>query len=152
MQPIIERGATLTKADLVTGMVCEFTELQGTMGRVYAQLNGENLEVAEAIFEHYLPRFAGDILPATLVGQVLSIADKLDNIVATFSRGLIPTGSQDPYALRRQALGIVNILIAGKHHVSLREMLLYTMELLAINSAEQQEKMLSEIQDFSVCV
>ena len=148
LQPIIERGATLTKADLVTGMVCEFTELQGTMGREYAQLNGENLEVAEAIFEHYLPRFAGDILPATLVGQVLSIADKLDNIVATFSRGLIPTGSQDPYALRRQALGIVNILIAGKHHVSLREMLLYTMELLAINSAEQQEKMLSEIQDF----
>ena len=148
LQPVIERSATLAKTDLVTGMVCEFTELQGTMGREYAQLNGERIEVAEAIFEHYLPRFAGDILPATPTGQVLSIADKLDNIVATFSRGLIPTGSQDPYALRRQALGIVNILIAGKHHVSLKEMLLNTMELLGICGEEQQKKLLHEIQEF----
>jgi len=148
LQPVISRGAILAKTDLVTGMVCECTQLQGTMGREYALLNGEKVEVAEAIFEHYLPRFAGDILPASHVGQVLSIADKLDNIVATFSRGLVPTGSQDPYALRRQALGIVNILIDGKHHISIKNMLLQTMELLEIKDAVQQEKLLTDIQDF----
>lgn len=146
--PVIERGATLAKADLVTGMVCEFTELQGTMGCEYALLNGEKPAVAQAIFEHYLPRFAGDILPESHVGQVLSIADKLDNIVATFSRGLVPTGSQDPYALRRQALGIVNILIAGKHHVSLATLLSQTMELLGISDGGQQEKLQADIQEF----
>lgn len=146
--PVIERGATLAKADLVTGMVCEFTELQGTMGCEYALLNGEKPAVAQAIFEHYLPRFAGDILPESHVGQVISIADKLDNIVATFSRGLVPTGSQDPYALRRQALGIVNILIDGKHHVSLRALLVQTMELLGIFDAAEQEKLQSDIQEF----
>jgi len=147
LQPVIERSATLAKTDLVTGMVCEFTELQGTMGREYALLNGEKPEVAQAIFEHYLPRFAGDILPASSVGQVLSIADKLDNIVATFSRGLVPTGSQDPYALRRQALGIVNILVDGKHHVSLSTMLSKTMDLLGI-AEPQQEKLQIDIQEF----
>lgn len=146
--PVIERGATLAKADLVTGMVCEFTELQGTMGYEYALLNGEKPAVAQAIFEHYLPRFAGDILPKSNVGQVISIADKLDNIVATFSRGLVPTGSQDPYALRRQALGIVNILIDGKHHVSLAALLLHTMELLGISDAVEQEKLQGDIQEF----
>ncbi|MBC8014775.1 MAG: glycine--tRNA ligase subunit beta [Sporomusaceae bacterium] len=148
LKPVIERSATLAKTDLVTGMVCEFTELQGTMGREYAILNGEQPEVAEAIFEHYLPRFAGDILPASHVGQVISIADKLDNIVATFSRGLVPTGSQDPYALRRQALGIVNILIDGKHCVALSPLLLKTMELLGIHEAPLQEKLLKDIQEF----
>ncbi|MBP2626349.1 MAG: Glycyl-tRNA synthetase beta subunit [Firmicutes bacterium] len=147
LQPVIERSAKLAKTDLVTGMVCEFTELQGTMGREYALLNGEQPAVAQAIFEHYLPRFAGDILPASPAGQVISIADKLDNIVATFSRGLVPTGSQDPYALRRQALGIVNILIDGKHHVSLSTILLKTMKLLGINESEQ-EKLQADIQEF----
>jgi len=146
-QPVIERSATLAKTDLVTGMVCEFTELQGTMGREYALLNGEKPEVAQAIFEHYLPRFAGDILPASPAGQVISIADKLDNIVATFSRGLVPTGSQDPYALRRQALGIVNILVNGKHDASLAKMLLKTMNLLGID-ASKQEKLQTDIQEF----
>ncbi|WP_378953799.1 glycine--tRNA ligase subunit beta [Pelosinus sp. sgz500959] len=145
---VIRRSAILAKTDLVTGMVCEFTELQGTMGREYALLNGEQPAVAEAIFEHYLPRFAGDILPKSSVGQVISIADKLDNIVSTFSRGLIPTGSQDPYALRRQALGIVNILVDGKHHISLSTMLLKTMELLNFSDSAQQEKLQKEIQDF----
>jgi len=147
LQLVIERSAILAKTDLVTGMVCEFTELQGTMGQEYALLNGEEPAVAQAIFEHYLPRFAGDILPASSVGQVLSIADKLDNIVATFSRGLVPTGSQDPYALRRQALGIVNILIDGKHHVSLAVMLQKTMNLLGID-ASKQEKLQASIQEF----
>ena len=139
LEPVISRCAKLAKADLVTGMVCEFTELQGIMGQEYALLNGESTEVAQGIFEHYLPRFAGDILPESLVGQVLSIADKLDNIVATFSRGLVPTGSQDPYALRRQALGIVNILIDGKHHVSLAGMLYEAMNLLRIDANKQKK-------------
>ena len=148
LQPIIERSATLAKTDLVTGMVCEFTELQGPMGREYAILNGEQPEVAQAIFEHYLPRFAGDMLPASHAGQVISIADKLDNIVATFSRGLVPTGSQDPYALRRQALGVANILIESKHHVALSALLVKTMELLSIHEAPLQEKLLKGIQEF----
>ncbi|MEG2343940.1 MAG: glycine--tRNA ligase subunit beta, partial [Acidaminococcaceae bacterium] len=102
---ILKRTALLAKTDLVTGMVCEFTELQGVMGREYALRDGEKPEVAQGIFEHYLPRFAGDVLPSSTQGRCVSIADKLDNIAATFSRGLIPTGSQDPYALRRQAIG-----------------------------------------------
>lgn len=119
----IQRGALLVKADLVTNMVYEFPELQGEMGREYALLNGEAPEVAEAIFEHYLPRFAGDILPETLSGHVLSLADKMDTIVGCFAIGIQPTGSQDPYALRRQALGICHILIDGKIHLSLKELI-----------------------------
>lgn len=144
----VARGAKLSKADLVTGMVCEFTELQGVMGREYALLNGEEPAVAQAIFEHYLPRFAGDLLPAAPAGRAISIADKIDNIVATFSRGLVPTGSQDPYALRRQALGIVNILIDAHYHVSLSGIVQYSMELLGIADAKQQAGLLAEIQEF----
>lgn len=114
------RAAKLAKADLVTGMVCEFTELQGIMGREYARLDGENEAVAVAIDEHYMPRGAGDGQPATVAGRIVSLADKIDNLVATFSRGLIPTGSQDPFALRRQALGIVNMLVEAGYHVSLQ--------------------------------
>jgi glycyl-tRNA synthetase beta chain len=145
--PAIARGAKLSKADLVTGMVCEFTELQGIMGREYARVSGEEAVVAQAIFEHYLPRFAGDHLPETPAGRIISIADKLDNIVATFSRGLIPTGSQDPYALRRQALGIVNILIDAQYNISLHEILANSMELLAISQDKQQE-LLVDIGEF----
>lgn len=148
MRSLIERSSKLAKADLVTGMVCEFTELQGTMGREYALLNGEKPEVAQAIFEHYLPRFAGDILPESEIGRVISIADKLDNIVATFSRGLIPTGSQDPYALRRQALGVVNIIINAKYRISLNSILAKAMDLLNINDDNRREKLLVEIQEF----
>ncbi|MBP2638118.1 MAG: glyS [Firmicutes bacterium] len=145
---IAKRGAQLAKADLVTGMVCEFTELQGIMGREYAKLSGERTEVAEAVFEHYLPRFAGDELPQTTAGRLVSIADKIDNIVATFSRGLIPTGSQDPYALRRQALGIVNILIEAQYPVSLTALVSQAMDLLGITEQEQRTKLLSDIQEF----
>jgi len=148
LRPVIERGAKLAKADLVTGMVYEFTELQGIMGKEYALLNGESEAVASAIYEHYLPRFAGDKLPETPAGKVISIADKIDNIVATFSRGLIPTGSQDPYALRRQALGIVHILIDAKYHVSLGSIINHAMDLLGISDAERREKLLGEIQEF----
>lgn len=111
MEPDARRAAELSKADLVTGMVTEFTELQGIMGREYALLDGEKPEVACAIDEQYMPRFAGDELPQSDLGFALSVADKIDNIVGTFSRGKIPTGSQDPFALRRQALGLVLMLI-----------------------------------------
>lgn len=143
----VERGAILAKTDLVTGMVCEFTELQGLMGKEYALLNGETPEVANAIFEHYLPRFAGDELPESVAGKMLSIADKIDNIVATFSRGLIPTGSQDPYALRRQALGIVNILIAAKFNVSIKVIAEKAMELLNITDTVQKI-LLTSLEEF----
>lgn len=116
------RAAKLCKADLVTGMVFEFTELQGIMGREYAKVSGENEAVSEAIFEHYLPRFAGDMLPKTNAGIVLSIADKLDSICGFFAIGIQPTGSQDPYALRRQALGILNILMDSKIDVNLEKL------------------------------
>ena len=116
------RAAKLCKADLVTSMVFEFTELQGVMGREYAKVSGENETVAEAIFEHYLPRFAGDILPQTKSGVILSIADKLDSIAGFFAIGIQPTGSQDPYALRRQALGIINILMDNNLDISLKEL------------------------------
>ena len=143
-----ERAARLSKADLVTGMVTEFTELQGVMGKEYARLDGESEDVALAIDEHYMPRFAGDALPKTCAGLVVSLADKMDNIVATFSRGLIPTGSQDPFALRRQALGMVHSIIEAGVTVSLRELVSWTMDLLAIQDAAVREKMQADVADF----
>lgn len=113
------RAAHLCKADLVTGMVKEFDELQGIMGMEYAMGQGENEAVANAIFEHYLPRFAGDITPETTIGSILSIADKTDTICGCFSIGIQPTGSQDPYALRRQAIGIISIILENKLHIGL---------------------------------
>ncbi|MBQ1940552.1 MAG: glycine--tRNA ligase subunit beta [Anaerovibrio sp.] len=142
------RAAKLAKADLVTGMVCEFTELQGIMGREYAKLDGEKAAVAQAIDEHYMPRFAGDAQPASAVGRIVSLADKIDNLVATFSRGLIPTGSQDPFGLRRQALGVVNMLGEAKYHVSLSGLVAKAMELLKITDAKAQEKMQADVADF----
>ena len=122
MEPDARRAAELSKADLVTGMVTEFTELQGIMGREYALLDGEKPEVARAIDEQYMPRFAGDELPQSDLGFALSVADKIDNIVGTFSRGKIPTGSQDPFALRRQALGLVLMLIEHKSGLLLSDL------------------------------
>lgn len=144
---VLERATELAKTDLTTGMVTEFTELQGVMGKEYALLDGESLEVAEAIFEQYLPRFAGDVLPQTEAGKVLSIIDKVDNIVATFSRGLIPTGSQDPYALRRQTIGILNILLGSEWNISLRPIFKASMELLNV-PAEKQDELLNQVEEF----
>ena len=144
---VLERATELAKTDLTTGMVTEFTELQGVMGKEYALLDGESLEVAEAIFEQYLPRFAGDVLPQTEAGKVLSIIDKVDNIVATFSRGLIPTGSQDPYALRRQTIGILNILLGSEWNISLRPIFKASMELLNV-PAEKQDELLGQVEEF----
>ena len=144
---VLERATELAKTDLTTGMVTEFTELQGVMGKEYALLDGESPEVAEAIFEQYLPRFAGDVLPQTEAGKVLSIIDKVDNIVATFSRGLIPTGSQDPYALRRQTIGILNILLGSEWNISLRPIFKSSMELLNV-PAEKQDELLGQVEEF----
>lgn len=144
---VLERATELAKTDLTTGMVTEFTELQGVMGKEYALLDGESPEVAEAIFEQYLPRFAGDVLPQTEAGKVLSIIDKIDNIVATFSRGLIPTGSQDPYALRRQTIGILNILLNSEWNISLRPIIVESMNLLNV-SADKQDELLGQVEEF----
>jgi glycyl-tRNA synthetase beta chain len=106
------RAALLAKADLASEMVKdgkEFTKLQGYIGREYALVSGEDAEVADALFEHYLPRFSGDSLPSTGTGTVLALADRLDTIAGCFIQGFEPTGSQDPYALRRQAVGILRI-------------------------------------------
>ena len=144
---VLERATELAKTDLTTGMVTEFTELQGVMGKEYALLDGESPEVAEAIFEQYLPRFAGDVLPQTEAGKVLSIIDKIDNIVATFSRGLIPTGSQDPYALRRQTIGILNILLGSEWNISLRPIIVESMNLLHV-PADKQDELLGQVEEF----
>ena len=144
---VLERATELAKTDLTTGIVTEFTELQGVMGKEYALLDGESPEVAEAIFEQYLPRFAGDVLPQTEAGKVLSIIDKIDNIVATFSRGLIPTGSQDPYALRRQTIGILNILLNSEWNISLRPIIVESMNLLNV-PAEKQDELLGQVEEF----
>ena len=141
------RAAKLCKADLVTNMVFEFTELQGVMGREYAKVCGENDAVAEAIFEHYLPRFAGDILPETKAGIALSIADKLDSIAGFFAIGIKPSGSQDPYALRRQALGILSILLDKKLDINLEKLVgdaLDNYDNLEFNKAE----VVAQIMDF----
>lgn len=107
----VKRAALLSKADLLSSMVYEFPELQGIMGRYYALNSGEDQVVAQAIYEHYLPRFAGDELPQSDAGVLLSLAEKIHNLVGCFCIGIKPTGSQDPYALRRQALGVVHILL-----------------------------------------
>ena len=108
----LERGALLCKCDLVTEMVGEFPELQGIMGSEYARRSGESEAVAKAIFEHYLPRFAGDELPESLAGAILSLADKMDNLAGCFILGFIPTGSEDPHALRRQVQGMIQIVLS----------------------------------------
>lgn len=106
----VKRTATICKFDLVTQMVYEFPELQGVMGADYAEKAGEDPHIARAIFEHYQPRFSGDQSPVSILGAIVSIADKLDTLIGCFGIGIIPTGSQDPYGLRRQAAGIVQIL------------------------------------------
>lgn len=143
----LDRAAMLSKADLVTGMVTEFTELQGIMGREYALLDNEGQTVAQAIGEQYLPAFAGDELPKSNEGRILAVADKLDNIVATFSRGEAPTGSQDPYALRRQALGILNIVVDGGLHFPLRAAIAETLKNLPIK-VDNEAKLIDDVVDF----
>jgi len=132
---ILKRSAQLCKSDLVSEMVKEFPELQGIMGKEYAILQGEDRAVADAIFEHYLPRFSDDSLPNTIYGTILSIADKLDNITSCFVNNNIPDGSQDPYALRRQSLGIINILLSNNINISFDEIINHNINLLLSNDS-----------------
>jgi glycyl-tRNA synthetase beta chain len=118
-----QRAAALAKCDLLTGMVGEFPELQGAMGRYYALGDGEPQDVADAIAEHYLPRFSGDALPASIDGQILAVADKLDTLAGVFVIGKKPSGNRDPFGLRRAALGVIRILIECDLDVDLKDLI-----------------------------
>ena len=136
----VVRAASLCKADLVSQVVVEFPKLQGIMGRVYATLTKEPTDVASAIEEHYRPIYSGAPLPKTLTGAALAIADKIDSICGCFSVGLVPTGASDPYALRRQGIGIINIMLDQGLSIPLKDMILKSLELFS----EKSQKDLSE--------
>ena len=127
----IDLAARLSKADLNSLMVQEFPELQGIMGREYALQQGYDPEVASAIHEHYLPLFAGDRLPSTVIGDIVGIADRIDTICGCFAVGTIPTGTSDPYALRRQAIAILNILLEKGYRISLSELITQSLTMLS---------------------
>jgi glycyl-tRNA synthetase beta chain len=150
----IRRSALLSKADIASEMVKdgkEFTALQGYIGREYARASGETAEVADAIYEHYLPRFAGDRIPSGDASTFLALADKIDTISGCFIMGLEPSGSQDPYALRRQAVGVVRILAAKRSPLSLPEALDRSVSLFALSpeaAAGSRAELLSSLRDF----
>ncbi|MDD2273342.1 MAG: glycine--tRNA ligase subunit beta [Desulfuromonadaceae bacterium] len=142
------RAAWLCKADLVSGMVGEFPEVQGIMGREYALLEGESTEVANAIAEHYLPTQAGGELPASDCGAFVSIADKLDTICGCFGVGLIPTGAADPYALRRATIGIIAIILDKGYRLSLRKLIEQSLELLSAKLTRPKEQVAIDVLEF----
>ena len=144
----IQRAALLCKADLVTQMVYEFPELQGIMGEKYALANGENPEVAKAIFEHYLPRNADDIFPQTLTGQIVGLGDRLDTLVSIFGLGLIPTGSSDPFALRRAANAIVNITWLANLQINLSTLLEEIATDFATTFNKDAKSLIKTLQEF----
>jgi len=131
------RAAQLSKADLATSMVVEITSLQGVMGQQYALESGESPEVAEAIFEHYLPRFAGDAAPESKAGLTVGLADRMDSLAGLFSAGLAPTGAKDPFAQRRAALGVVHNLIAWDLDFDLRRGLEAAAKLLPVKASDK---------------
>lgn len=138
------RAAELAKADLLTDMVGEFPELQGTMGKYYALHDGENADVAVAIEQHYWPRFANDALPDSITGTVVALADKLETLIGIWGIGLIPTGDKDPYALRRSALGILRMLM--QHNLALMPLLQAAFDTFA--SGRLAENTVSEVAGF----
>ena len=142
------RAARLCKADLVSGVVGEFPELQGMMGKTYARLEGEPEGVCEAIYEHYLPNRSGGPVPRRIEGAVLSIADKIDTIAACFGVGLLPTGTTDPFALRRQTLGIIRIVLETPLRVSLSDLLDKALSLLAPKLTQPAENVKRDITAF----
>ncbi len=144
----IERAALLCKADLVSGVVGEFPELQGIMGKTYARLQGEPEAVCQAIYEHYLPNRSGGPVPRSLEGALLSIADKIDTIAACFGVGLLPTGTTDPFALRRQTLGIIRIVLETPLRISLGALLDKALELLSRKLAKPAPEVKKEITAF----
>lgn len=145
---LTERAALLAKCDLESGMVFEFPELQGVMGREYALLDGEDPRVARAIYEHYLPVQAGGELPSDDVGAFVSIADKIDSICGCFGVGLIPTGTADPFALRRCAIGILNIIIDREYRFSLPGLVERNLELLADKLTRPAAEVAAEVLEF----
>lgn len=149
-QKHLKRASYLSKADLASKMVIEFTELQGKMGMEYAQKSGENEIVSLAIYEQHLPKYSGDKLPTTTAGSILSIADKLDTIAGLFAIDIKPTGSQDPFALRRSALGITNIIIDKKLNFPLSEIIDYALYIYVEENglAFDYNKIKKEVLDF----
>ena len=144
------RAASIYKFDLVTNMVSEFTELQGIMGEVYALQQGESAAVATAIREHYLPVSSEGELPETQIGAVLAMADKLDSIISFFLQGMVPTGSNDPYALRRQMIGVIQIIEKYQWSFSLEDLLSALLtEVFAIEDAESFDKTMNELAVFA---
>jgi len=143
------RAATLSKCDLMSQMVGEFPELQGVMGHYYALASGERPQVAVAIEEHYAPRFAGDVIPASGLGQLVSIADRLDTLVGIFAADMRPTGNKDPFALRRAALGLVRILLEAEFDLPLDRLLALAAKELA-DQIPIESALLVDISDFVV--
>jgi glycyl-tRNA synthetase beta chain len=145
--PIVGRAAELCKVDLLTGVVGEFPKLQGVMGRHYALNSGEEPRVADAILEHYLPRYAGDKLPDSVEGVCVGIADRIDTITGCFSVGLVPSGSEDPYGLRRQSVAILNMLMERGVRVSLADLIAEACKAYGLRKKDK-EKVGSETLDF----
>ncbi len=143
-----KRAAHLSKADLLTEMVNEFPELQGTMGKYYALLDGEDKEVAEALEEQYLPRFSGDRVAKNRIGISLSIAEKVDNLVGFFGVGIKPTGSADPFSLRRNAIGLIQTVFENKIHFNLLPILQKAKEIYVKSEIEILENAPEEVLDF----
>lgn len=143
-----ERAALLSKADLASEMVYEFPELQGTIGKYYAKANGEDPEVAKAIEEQWMPRGDNAPLPQTETGILLSLADKLDNLIGCYAVNLKPTSSSDPYALRRQTLGIIKMLIAGKYDLPLIQLISECFDVYPKNLIHNKKELLAEIEMF----
>ncbi|MCX5781792.1 MAG: glycine--tRNA ligase subunit beta [Elusimicrobia bacterium] len=143
----IEKSCDLSKADLVTDMVFEYPELQGVVGRIYAQKDGESEQIYRSIEEHYWPINAESKLPATDLGILLSISDKVDTLIGDFSAGLIPTGSYDPYGLRRMAVGILRILEKNSFHVSLKELTEKAFSILP-EKLKQNKEAIGQLMDF----
>jgi glycyl-tRNA synthetase beta chain len=135
----VERAAGLCKCDLLTGMVGEFPDLQGTMGRYYAISDGESDTVATAIGEHYQPRFAGDALPGTNEGRVLAIADRLDTLAGVFTLGKKPSGNRDPFGLRRAALGVIRLSIECGLDLDVKALIAKSLELQPAGKEDPQE-------------
>jgi len=148
LRPLVDRTAHLAKADLDTRMVGEFPELQGIMGREYSLLEGENPVVAQAVYEHYLPVAAGGALPETQPGAIVSIADKLDTIVGFFGVNVIPSGTADPYALRRQAIGIISIILNKGYNLEIDRLTDASLHILAEKITRPPEDVKKDVLDF----
>lgn len=143
-----QRAADLCKCDLMTHMVSEFPELQGIMGRYYAERDGENWQVAQAIQEHYLPRHAGDVLPQSIPGQIVAIADRLDTLAGIFAISQAPSGDKDPYALRRAALGVLRIIIESKVNLNIDLQQLLIIAVTSLPGTLQKDSVAPQVFDF----